>query len=98
MIDSMLEAGMMVCWGISWPVQALKTYKTKKAESKSIFFIWLITTGYIFGIIYKALFHYDYVIYLYLLNLIFVVIDMLLYYRYINPNYCRTEGKYESRR
>ena len=27
---SIFEAGMMVCFGISWPIAAYKTYKSKK--------------------------------------------------------------------
>ena len=39
---SVFEAGMMVCFGISWPVAALKTYKCKCVHGKSIHFSMLI--------------------------------------------------------
>ena len=35
---SIFEAGMMVCFGISWPIAALKTYKCKCVHGKSIHF------------------------------------------------------------
>lgn len=83
-IGSMLEAGMMLCWGSSWPFQVAKTYTTKNVKGKSILFLWLINTGYVLGIAYKAFFRFDYVIWLYLLNFVFVFTDLVLYYRYKN--------------
>ncbi|MCM1266129.1 MAG: PQ-loop domain-containing transporter [Candidatus Gastranaerophilales bacterium] len=83
-IGQLLEAGMMICWGCSWPVQVAKTYTTKDVSGKSIVFLWLIQTGYILGLLYKIFFNFDYVIWLYLLNFIFVGTDMILYYSYRN--------------
>lgn len=83
-IGQFLEAGMMICWGCSWPVQVAKTYKTKDVSGKSIMFLWLIQTGYILGLLYKTFFNFDAVIWLYLLNFIFVGADMVLYYCYNN--------------
>ena len=83
-IGSMLEAGMMLCWGSSWPFQVAKTYTTKNVKGKSILFLWLINTGYVLGIAYKAFFRFDYVIWLYLLNFVFVFTDLVLYYKYKN--------------
>ena len=42
---SIFEAGMMVCFGISWPVAAYKTYKAKCVHGKSIWFSLLILLG-----------------------------------------------------
>ena len=44
---SIFEAGMMVCFGVSWPIAALKTYKCKCVHGKSIHFSMLILLGYI---------------------------------------------------
>ena len=85
MIGSILEAGMLICWGSSWPFQVVKTYSTKDVSGKSIFFLWLIETGYILGLAYKIFYHYDYVIFLYLLNFLFVAAEIILYYAY-KPN------------
>ncbi len=83
-IGSVLEAGMMLCWGSSWPFQVSKTYKTKNVKGKSKRFLWLINIGYVFGITYKAFFHFDYVIWLYILNFAFVMTDLILCYKYRN--------------
>lgn len=79
---SIFEAGMMVCFGASWPVAAYKTYKAKCVQGKSFAFSCLILTGYICGIIHKLFFYMDWVIWLYLLNMFFLLVDMALYWRY----------------
>ena len=79
---SIFEAGMMVCFGVSWPIAAYKTYKSKCVGGKSIYFSYLILLGYIFGILHKIIYSMDYVIILYLLNTLFLIIDMCLWYRY----------------
>lgn len=79
---SIFEAVMMLCFGASWPFQVAKTYKTKNVEGKSILFLWLVIIGYLAGIIHKILNNFDWVIYLYILNLLLVSIDTFFYYRY----------------
>ncbi len=79
---SIFEAGMMVCFGVSWPIAAYKTYRAKSINGKSFTFSCLIMTGYICGIIHKIFFYYDWVIWLYMLNMIFLATDMCLYLRY----------------
>ena len=79
---SVFEAGMMVCFGVSWPIAAYKTYRAKSVKGKSLTFSFLILTGYVFGLIHKTFFYHDWVIWLYLFNMMFVLIDMGLYLRY----------------
>lgn len=79
---SVFEAGMMICFGISWPIAAYKTFRAKCVQGKSFTFTCLIFTGYICGIIHKIFFYYDWVIWLYLINMFFVMTDMFLYWRY----------------
>lgn len=79
---SVLEAGMMVCFGASWPFQVVKTFKTKEVKGKSILFLWLVEIGYIMGMLHHILYAPDRVIYLYLMNFILVGTDMTLYYKY----------------
>ncbi len=81
---SILEAGMMICFGASWPFQVAKTYKTKEVKGKSILFLWLVETGYILGMLHHLLYAPDKVIWLYLLNFLLVGSDMILYYKYKN--------------
>jgi hypothetical protein len=79
---SVFEAGMMVCFGVSWPVAVYKTFKAKSVKGKSLTFSCLIMVGYICGVIHKIFFYYDWVLWLYLLNMLFVMTDMALYLRY----------------
>lgn len=81
---SVFEAGMMVCFGISWPIAAFKTYKCKCVHGKSLAFSYLILFGYICGILHKLLYSNDFVIWIYYLNAIFLLVDMFLYYKYKN--------------
>ena len=78
---SIFEAVMMLCFGASWPFQVVKTYRTKNVEGKSIFFLWLVIIGYLAGIIHKVLHNNDWVIYLYILNMLLVSLDTFFYYR-----------------
>ena len=84
---SVFEAGMMICFGVSWPIAAYKTYRAKSTKGKSLTFSFLIIIGYICGLIHKIFFYYDWVIWLYLINMFFVLVDMILCirYRYIKP-------------
>ena len=79
---SIFEAVMMLCFGASWPFQVVKTYRTKNVEGKSILFLCLVMMGYVSGMIHKILNNFDWVIYLYLLNLVLVATDAFFYYRY----------------
>jgi hypothetical protein len=81
---SFLEAVMLVCWGLSWPVSIIKALRTKIVLGKSPLFILLIAFGYICGISHKILYSRDYLILLYLFNLTMILTDLYLYVRY-NP-------------
>lgn len=85
----LLEIVMIVSFGASWPLNVLKSYKVRSAKGKSLFFICLIFFGYIAGIISKLLNETYmasfadkwYVLFFYILNLIMVGIDLILYFR-----------------
>lgn len=81
---SVFEAGMMVCFGASWPIAAYKTYKAKSVKGKSFTFSCLILVGYICGVIHKIFFYYDWVLWLYILNMFFLLTDMFLHFKYRN--------------
>ena len=78
---SIFEIIMLVCFGAAWPFSIYKSYKSKKNSGKSIFFLFVILTGYLAGIINKLLYDYDGVIYLYVINFLMVFIDIMLYFR-----------------
>lgn len=81
-MSGIFEAGMLICFGISWPIAAYKTYKAKSVGGKSFSFSCLIMLGYVFGVINKVLYSHDWVIWLYLLNMFFLGLDMSLHLKY----------------
>lgn len=86
---SIFEIIMLVCFGASWPFAVYKTYKTKNVSGKSFRFLGLIVFGYLCGILHKIFYHYDIVIWFYVLNLILVLADVVLLvkYRYIKKSF-----------
>ena len=48
-----LEAIMLICFGLSWPMNAYKNFKARTAAGTSWQFILLITLGYFAGIAAK---------------------------------------------
>lgn len=86
MLVEILEAVMVICFGISWPMSILKSYKSRTAKGKSIFFLFMIWIGYVSGIVWKIIVfkqtgEFKYPSYFYILNLLMVSIDICLYFR-----------------
>jgi len=81
-MKSILEAAMIICFGISWPINVLKTVKTKSTKGKSLPFLLLVFVGYLFGTTAKVLYDANYVLIFYLFNTTFVGADILLYFKY----------------
>ena len=78
---SIFEIGMLACFGAAWPMNILKSYRSRTAAGRSITFQWAIIIGYVCGITHKILYSNDIVLYLYIINLIMVSIDTALYFR-----------------
>lgn len=84
-----LEIVMIVAFGASWPLNVIKSYKSRTAKGKSLAFLLLIFFGYIAGIAskfvnegYMAAFSEKwYVLFFYFLNIIMVGADLVLYAR-----------------
>ena len=83
---SIWEILFLLCFAVSWPVSIAKSLRTKVVIGKSPLFMSLIILGYIFGIIHKALYHHDIVIWLYVFNALLVSTDLTLYFVYIGRN------------
>lgn len=78
----LFEAGMLVCFGFSWPLNVIKAYKARTAKGTSLAFIILIITGYVAGITAKVINHqFNYVLGVYFLNLAIVMTNVLVYIR-----------------
>ena len=86
-MPEILETLMLICFGMSWPMNVYRNYKARSAKGMSLFFILLIRTGirrfrYVAGIGAKILTHnFTYVLAVYALNLLFVSINLLVYVR-----------------
>lgn len=78
----LLEAGMLVCFGFSWPLNVVKAYRAKTARGTSLAFIILIIAGYIAGISAKIINNqFNYVLGVYFLNLAIVSANVFVYIR-----------------
>lgn len=82
MIAQVLEAAMLICFGLSWPINAYKNYKARTAAGTSWQFILLITLGYVAGIGAKfAADAINWVLIVYFLNLLFLAANWAVYFR-----------------
>ncbi len=84
-----LEVIMIVSFGASWPLNVMKSYKARTTKGRSLAFLLLIFFGYIAGIISKLVNDAYmaeigakwYVLFFYVLNLLMVGADLVLYAR-----------------
>ena len=88
-MSEILEIIMIISFGASWPLNVIKSYRTRSNKGKSLGFLLLIAGGYVAGIISKLVnpvYMADisgkwYVLFFYILNLIMVSADLCLYVR-----------------
>lgn len=88
-MSEILEIIMIVSFGMSWPMNVIKSYKARTTKGKSLAFLCFIFFGYIAGITgkflneaYMAEFSTKwYVLIFYILNLLMVGADLVLYAR-----------------
>ena len=86
MTAKVLEAAMLILFGISWPFNLMKSIKTKSTKGKSLLFLILIDLGYTAGIASK--FFSDYFVWatdwwvfmIYVINFLFVSADLIMYF------------------
>lgn len=77
-----LEVMMVVSFGFAWPTSILKSLKARTAKGKSPLFLCIIIFGYICGIGSKFIAgNINYVVIFYVINLVMVSIDLLIYFR-----------------
>ena len=76
------EAAIIICFGISWPMSVLKSWRSRTTKGKSLLFEIFILIGYLCGIAGKFMTHnVTYVLVFYMINTVMVLIDLALYYR-----------------
>lgn len=90
---NILEMLMVICFGLSWPLNIAKAWKARTARATSLLFYFFIWIGYIFAIIGKFIliaYHAPqpwyvtvkwYVLIFYFINTIMVTIGILIYFR-----------------
>lgn len=81
-MGSVFESIMLICFGLSWPLNVIKAYRARTARGTSLPFILLIVTGYVAGIAAKLIAgQINYVLIVYLLNLAIVTVNVAVYFR-----------------
>ena len=81
-VAELLEACMLVCFGLSWPMNAWKAYKAGTAKGTSWQFLALICAGYLCGIADKlATGCLNWVLAVYFINCIFLALNWVVYAR-----------------
>ena len=90
MIAKVLEATMLIMFGISWPFNLAKSIKSKSTKGKSLLFLVLIDVGYMAGITSKFfstsfVWKTDWWVFaIYVINFCFVTADLTMFF--INKN------------
>lgn len=86
-MENVLEVLMVVCFGISWPLNIRKLLQSRTAKGTSVMFYFFIWTGYLFGLASKGIKAAHggatpaYVWFFYILNTLMVSFGILLYFR-----------------
>jgi hypothetical protein len=76
------EAAMIICFGLSWPLSVVKSWRSRTTKGKSLLFEIFILIGYLCGIVGKLITHnITYVLIFYFINVVMVAFDLCLYYR-----------------
>ncbi len=81
------ELLMIVCFGVSWPLNIYKAWKARTTKGSSVPFYFLILVGYLFGITSKAIKLHrgvvtpGYVWFFYILNSVIVTLGILVWFR-----------------
>ena len=80
------EIAMLVAFGISWPFNISKSWRSRTAKGKSVAFEFIIVFGYLVGVTGKFITLsrtgvLPYSTWFYLADIAMVVIDICLYYR-----------------
>ncbi len=86
-MGDLLEVLMVVCFGISWPLNIWKAWKAGTAKGSSVLFYFFIWIGYLFGLgskyikLQSGISTPIYVWFFYLLNTVMVSAGIVIYYR-----------------
>ena len=81
-MGAIFETIMLVCFGLSRPINVVKAYKARTTKGTSLPFILLIITGYLAGVTAKIVNgQFNYVFIVYIINLVIVMLNVGVYFR-----------------
>jgi len=81
-MPQILETVMLICFGLSWPLSILRSWRARSVKGKSLLFMIAIAVGYAVGIAAKFIAGpATYVVAFYMANLVMVCADIALYFR-----------------
>ena len=101
-IVDLFEALTIFCFGLSWPISIRKSYVSRTAKGKSLFFEVFLLVGYAFGIARKIIqvavmgssgFIFFLSFFFYVLNFIEISVDVGLYFRNTKLDKAREAGE-----
>lgn len=77
---------MLIAFGVSWPFNIVKSYRSRTAKGKSVLFEIIVEIGYIFGITGKFVTYAQtgelaLSTWFYIADIVMVLIDIILYFR-----------------
>ena len=80
------ETMMLVLFGCSWPLNILKSLRSRTTLGKSLGFEILVVTGYMFGIAAKIIIFsvtgvLQYSFWFYIIDILLVSTDIIIYFR-----------------
>ena len=79
-----LEVMMLICFGLSWPFNIMKSWKSRTARGKSLLFECCVIIGYCCGLAGKIIGgNITYVVAVYILDIAMVSTDLVLTIRNI---------------
>lgn len=95
-MSDILEIAMMILFGISWPLNVIKSLKTRSTKGKSLPGLVFIVSAYLCGIAAKLLSGgvNGFVLFFYILNCTMVSFDLILYF--VNYHRERKHIQYEN--
>ena len=80
-IPEILEVIMLICFGLSWPIAAYKSFKSHNPKATNVPFILLILFGYAAGVTAKFINgNIGYVLIAYLINILSVLANLVVFF------------------
>ena len=83
MTAQILEFAMLFAFGFSWPFAIARTYRAKRVDGKSPWFMMIVLIGYACGICAHLVEHTKlWLCWIYLVDMALVTTDLILYFHY----------------